>query len=118
MRRIPQRLATGLLLVLYGGISLLGYGLHDLVPEDAHHHHEVSVEHDVAGPPAFTAAADDDHECDICQFLDQARSVPPEIQTAVVWQHLVAALEIAAPRFTSQTAELSHAPRGPPVLFG
>ncbi|HEY4231816.1 MAG TPA: hypothetical protein VGM76_00175 [Lacipirellulaceae bacterium] len=120
MRRIPHQFLTGLLLAIYGGISLLGYGLHELVPEDAHHHHGLPLAHQGSGPPAFKTggSVDDDHDCDICVFLDQARSAQPQIQTAIVWQHLVAAVEIAAPRITSQTTELSHAPRGPPIILG
>jgi hypothetical protein len=120
MRRTPKNLVTGLLLFLYGGIAVLGYGLHDLVPEDAHHHHELAVVHQGTGPLAFKAggSVDDDHDCEICAFLDQARSAQPQVQSAVVWQHLVAAIEIVTPRLSSQISELSHAPRGPPALLG
>jgi hypothetical protein len=120
MRRLPQKLVTGVLLAIYGGIAVLGYGLHELVPEDAHHHHALAAVHHESGPPAFKAGGnvDGDHDCDICVFLDQARSVQPQVQSAIVWHHVVAAIEFKAPHLASQTAELSHGPRGPPVLVG
>jgi hypothetical protein len=120
MRRISHNLVTGLLLFLYGGISVLGYGLHELVPEDGHHHHALAAVQQEGAPLAFKSGGgiDDDHDCDICAFLDQARSAQPQIQSAIVWQHLVAVVEQVTPRIASQTFEHSHVPRGPPVLFG
>jgi hypothetical protein len=120
MRRIPHQLVTGVLLAIYGGIAVLGYGLHELVPEDAHHHHGLAAQHPGSAPTAVRTGGDvdDDHDCDICVFLDQARSIQPQIQSAIVWHQLVAAIELVAPRLASQSTELSHAPRGPPVLIG
>jgi hypothetical protein len=121
MRRLPHQLVTGLLLAIYGGIAVLGYGLHELVPEDGHHHHFALAAGEHADEaPAFRAGSgiDDDHDCDICVFLDQARSAQPQVQAAIIWQPLVAAVEIEAPRLTSQTKLVSHAPRGPPAFVG
>jgi hypothetical protein len=122
MRRIPKKLVTGMLLTIYGGIAVLGYGLHELVPEDGHHHHHLTfaAAGQASSETAFRAGGgvDDDHDCDICVFLDQARSVQPQIQAAIIWQHLVAAVEIKAPRLNSQTIEFCFAPRGPPALLG
>jgi hypothetical protein len=120
MRRNPHQLLTGILLAIYGSISLLGYGLHELVPDGAHHHHGLAALQQGSGPPAVRTggSVDDDHDCDICVFLDQARSVQPQVQSAIVWHHLVAAVEIVAPRLSPQSTELSHAPRGPPTNLG
>ena len=121
MRRIPHQLVTGLLLAIYGGIAVLGYGLHELVPEDAHHHHHgLEVAHQESEPLAFRSggAADDDHDCDICVFLDQARSDRPQVAASIIWQHLIAAIDVVAPRVSSQTTLVSHAPRGPPTFIG
>jgi hypothetical protein len=120
MRRLPQTLVTGLLLAIYGGIAVLGYGLHDLAPEDAHHHHHrFAATHQESGSPIFrTGSVDDDHDCDICVFLDQARGERPQIATGIIWQHLVAAIEFVVPRVSSQTTLVSHAPRGPPTFIG
>ena len=121
MRRIPHQLVTGLLLAIYGGIAVLGYGLHELAPEDAHHHHHgLAVAHQESGPPAFRSggSADDDHDCDICVFLDQARSDRPQVATSIIWQRFVAAIDVVAPRISSQTTHVSHAPRGPPAYIG
>ena len=121
MRRIPHQLVTGLLLAIYGGIAVLGYGLHELVPEDAHHHpHGMAAAHLDAGPTGFRTGGgvDDDRDCDICAFLDQARSDRPQVVTSIIWQHLVAAIEVVLPRITSQAAPIFHAPRGPPTFIG
>jgi hypothetical protein len=121
MRRIPHQLVTGLLLAIYGGIAVLGYGLHELVPEDAHHHHHrLAAAHQEPGPVAFRSggAADDDHDCDICVFLDQARSDKPQVAASIIWQHVIAAIDVVGPRVSSQTTLVSHAPRGPPAFIG
>jgi hypothetical protein len=121
MRRIPHQVVTGLLLAIYGGIAVLGYGLHELVPDGAHHHHHsLAAAHQESGPLAFRSggSVDDDHDCDICAFLDQARCDRPQVATSIIWQHLIAAIDVAAPRVSSQTALVSHAPRGPPAYIG
>jgi hypothetical protein len=46
MTSLPQKLATCLLLAVYGGIAVLGHGLHELSP--AHHHH-AGHEHSAGG---------------------------------------------------------------------
>ena len=121
MRRIPHQLVTGVLLAIYGGIAVLGYGLHELVPEDAHHHHHgLAAVHQDAGPTAFRTSGSvvDDHDCAICVFLDQARSDRPQVAASIIWQHLVAAIEVVVPRITSQATPIFHAPRGPPAFIG
>jgi hypothetical protein len=121
MRQLPKQLVTGVLLAIYGGIALLGYGLHDLVPEEAHHHHHglTAADHE-PGPLAFRSggSVDDDQDCDICIFLDQTRSDKPQVVASIIWQHLVAAVDVVVPRVSSQATLVAHAPRGPPAFIG
>jgi hypothetical protein len=119
MRRIPQKLVARLLVALYGGIALLGYGLHELAPAEDHHHHALGLAVADAGPLSVRSGhIDADHDCDICAFLDQARGDQPQVATGIVWQHVVAAVEVVTPPIVSQTAEFSHVPRGPPTHLG
>jgi hypothetical protein len=138
-----RRISTYLLLSVYGATALLGYGLHLLAP-DCHHHGLSQVSwvgpaqpdeagHDFVGlycpqavsgvapgtteSPVLTAGeAYHSESCSICDFLAQARSVPPQVTTAVVWQRATAAVEPFAPRFSAQTEIGSQAPRGPPLF--
>jgi hypothetical protein len=136
MRIIGRKLLTAGLVALYGGISLLGYGLHELAP--AHHHHaelghsahacqhcsghehcDPAANDDLAAESAAIGnAAHDSHECEICVFLAQMRSEQPLVVAEIAWQHFVADAVIVAPRIASQTILGLHIPRGPPTLVG
>ena len=134
MRRFGRKLLTVGLVALYGGISLLGYGLHELAP--AHHHGSLSqvaahdhchgdhchgdhADHDDRHGPATTSATlCDSHECDVCVFLAQMRSERPLVVAGVGWQYFVGDAVIVAPRIASQTILGLHIPRGPPTLVG
>ncbi len=139
MRILGRKLLTAGLVALYGGIALLGYGLHELSP--VHQHAAIgnsSVGHGAIGhaaghvhshgkcashvhrhaPIPVAPGYSDSHECDVCVFLDQMRSERPQLVSDVVWQHIVADTVIASPRIVSQTVLGLHAPRGPPMLVG
>jgi hypothetical protein len=130
MRRIGRKLLTGGLVALYGGISLLGYGLHELVP-GAHHgpcddvashdhcHGDHAEHHDGRHVPASNAPVlCDSHDCEICAYLAQINSERPSAAARFAWQHFVAIAENAAPHITSQTILGLHVPRGPPTIVG
>jgi hypothetical protein len=120
MRQITHQRVSRLLLAAYGSVAVLGYGLHELLPEDAQHHHGLVTAHQDSGSLTVGASIGrgDDHDCDICVFLDQARSMQPQIELAVIYLHQVAAVTTIDLPLASQTTELSHAPRGPPALVG
>lgn len=121
------------LLVTYAGISLLGQGLHFLTPDD-HHHHAVGVaecnlhehDHGACGPSheqsqhgygSSTDLVAADHNCDICEFLAQAKSQTPQIASPPDLHAVVAELPIHADEFSSPIILGLHAPRGPPQLL-
>jgi len=120
------------LLSLYGGVALLGYGLHELSAVDHHHHghtaHAGPHHHHHDGPCSkhhhHQALADSlawlgpVHDCPVCEFLDQVRSERPAVIAGVVWQHFVAAVSVTTPRFSAEPILGLHVPRGPPVLAG
>jgi hypothetical protein len=128
MRFSAGKLLTSLLLALYGSVSLLGYGLHEIagvhhhdhgVPAVAaqvghHHHHGPCSHHHGPAGGSLTHA----HDCEICVFLDQVRSEVPQLATAEFTEQLIADAVVAAPRVFSETAIGLHAPRGPPALVG
>jgi len=124
MRFLPRKLLTAGLLAIYGGIAVLGYGLHEFAP--AHHHGAVAefVCHGDCGGHAHQHLATSgksltsSHECEICVFLDQLRSERPMLTAEVVWQHHVAAVYAATPRIIFQATPGLHVPRGPPILIG
>jgi hypothetical protein len=71
MRRNGSKLLTSVILAIYGGISLLGHGLHWLLPEEGHHHglHVVacsSHRHEL------------DHDCDHHHHAHQHHHGPSE----------------------------------------
>ncbi len=131
MRSTGRKLLTAGLVALYGGISLLGYGLHELAPahhhalpaylaDSCHHHdHADRTHHDqhATGQP-FAAGLCDAHECDICVFLAQIRSERPLVTVPVIWQPCVAGAIITLPAATSQATLGLPVPRGPPALVG
>jgi hypothetical protein len=146
MRLFPRKLVTCLLLAVYGGISLLGHGLHELAPGHGHHHglavvtcavhshghghgecslghHQHGSGHNdgtAAGPLTVQSGgcAEQSQLCDVCVFLAQMRSGQPQLLTGAVWQHLVSAVAVRVPLLSYQTALRLHAPRGPPALLG
>lgn len=121
-----RKLVTHGLLAVYGGIALLGFGLHELSPVDQLHHvaatcsahahsHCAGHSHDASRAPAGLALTDA-HECEICVFLAHFCSERPQLAAAIDWQQLVAAVAEIAPRCDSPTILGLAAPRGPPVL--
>jgi hypothetical protein len=119
MRQFSRKFAAHLMLAAYGGIAVLGYGLHELAPAEVHHHNIQGLAAADTGPLSVGSGhLDADHDCDICAFLDQARSEQPQVATGVVWRHLVTTMEVATPLLVLPTAEFLHVPRGPPTLLG
>jgi hypothetical protein len=129
MRSFPRKLLTAGLLALYGGIAVLGYGLHDLAPGHVHgaagehvahdHDHgacESHSHHHAAIPTGKSLTSS--HECEICIFLSQMRSERPTFSAEVVWQFQVAAVAVETPCIVSQAICGLHAPRGPPIQIG
>ena len=129
MRSFPRKLLTAGLLALYGGIAVLGYGLHDLAPGHVHgaagehvaHDHDhgacESHSHHHAAIPTCKSLTSS-HECEICIFLSQMRSERPTFSAEVVWQFQVAKVGIETPHILSQAIPGLHAPRGPPIQIG
>jgi len=134
MPSLPRKLLTAGLLAIYGGIAVLGYGLHELAP--GHHHgpagecvahdhdhdhgdcsDDVCHSHDHAVSPSGKSISDS-HECEICVFLDQIRSERPTLAADVVWYYQVAAVGVETPHILSQAVPGLHAPRGPPNQIG
>jgi hypothetical protein len=125
MRLLLRKLPNFALLAVYGGVAVLGYGLHELSSVDHHHHGMTAVpcaahsgHHHDHGPAPAGACLGNLHECDVCEFLSQIRSEQPQLYAADVWQHLVAAVTFTVPQSCSQTTLGLHAPRGPPVFVG
>jgi hypothetical protein len=142
MRIIGRKLLTAGLVALYGGISLLGYGLHELTPchhhgpfgqvaSHAHCHYHAHGhgdhthchdEHAELGNAQDQMPAVSDlcgsHDCDVCVFLAQINCDRPLVAAEVMWQDFVAEAVIVAPRIASQTILGLHIPRGPPTFVG
>ena len=102
MRTNARKLLSHLLVALYGSVSLLGYGLHELAPETGHHHglarrgiHAITAIQAMSTSHLqrdSTGSAEDAHDCDVCVFLDQLRSEQPQVHAAVVWHEFVSAV--------------------------
>jgi hypothetical protein len=146
MRSLPHKLSAWTLLAIYGGVSLLGHGLHWLSPHEHHHHGLVVAHHSHAehahghchghchhdydacelaerssGSHAQTgwrSGATDGHDCDICEFLAQARGQKMHAPPAIVSAPLVSSAAIWLQRSYTPTSLGSHAPRGPPQMVG
>jgi hypothetical protein len=142
MKSATRQALTCVLLVLYGGITLLDQGLHLLVPSEAHHHcvelvggvagggyddcglalcgaRHRSVPEKGAGGHAWVelrsgGRAESSHICPICAFLIQARSGQLQLFTAVDWRPLVAYVAVATEHLQFQALLGPYAPRGPP----
>ena len=123
------------MLATYAGISILGEGLHELMPEAGHQHHDgifVVVTHQSGrGDPAAGFAGNlaydskpgltanngdvDSHICEICEFLFQSTSQPAQVAPPVDWQPLVvAAVSVPQPIYSPASVG-PQAPRGPPL---
>lgn len=132
MRSVRKMLGPTLL-AIYASISLLGQGLHFLTPDD-HHRGGMTVSarisdecergscndrHDYVkrgyGSNVDLIAAD--HDCDICEFLAQAKSQTPQIASPPDLPAVVVELQIRADEFSSPIILGLHAPRGPPQLL-
>jgi hypothetical protein len=133
MRLQRSRILSLALLATYAGISLLGQGLHELVPHEGHHHHGIYVverDHDSCEHHCYhghhrsahpIVTADDahihSHLCEICQFLAQAIGQPVEVAAPIHWQPL-ATFVSAEPQPLYVPASLGpQAPRGPPIVL-
>jgi hypothetical protein len=128
VRRAGEKLLIFSLLALYGGVALLGYGLHELSPAHQHAHaNSTPHEHSHAGcshhhhqspaPIPDLPGWSDSHDCDICQLLDQMRGELPQIASVEVWRPL--ATDLSAVDVLSPTTEMCGfaAPRGPPAVI-
>ena len=139
MRPQHRQFLSYVLLATYASISLLGDGLHSLLPADEHHHHHHGlyvVSHSCADTEhlghghnatpctgsgyAGLTASDcdaDSHLCEICAFLYEAISQPAEIAAPIDWQPLVVVAHAEPQPVYSLTALGCPAARGPPLLL-
>ncbi len=134
MRRTLHKLLTYTLLATYAGISLLGQGLHWLTPDDCHHHglsvvactahdHDHCVHREIeaqsSARPILIASGriPDSHTCEICEFLIQAVSQPPQVDATPDLHVLIADLPCDAQGLYSPTILGLHAARGPPPFL-
>lgn len=143
MNSSTQRLVASVLVVLYGGVTLLDQGLHLLVPHSAHSLGMDVVEWSPTGDHAvchgiccpagtvasFAGAAADgqnvalgsrdhdelSHPCAICEYLAQARSGQLQCFTAIDWRPLVTVTVVTDERHETQAVLGPYAPRGPPL---
>ena len=134
MHRFRKILASALL-ATYASISLLGQGLHLLTPDDGHHHDHAAValshpshahahgscgdhhEYPQAGQGGSADLVAGDHDCEICEFLAQAKSAAPQITAPLDLQAVVADLQAHTPAFHSPLIIGLPAARGPPQLL-
>jgi hypothetical protein len=130
MRSTFRNLLTCSLLATYASIALLGEGLHWLAPDEHHHGPSlvVSTASDAphnAGDSYATAdqgvtaahGAADDHDCEICDFLAQAVSQPPQVAQSPDFAILIVETACDPPTFYSPIVLGLHTPRGPPQLL-
>jgi len=146
MRSILHKLLTCSLLATYLGIAVLGQGLHELAPGHDHHHglqvvecighshadghccshhehhaseHHEDHDHVPAGPVvAATGGCAHSHACDICEFLVQSVSQPPQIAVVPDLHPPVALAATPHIELFAQAILGLHAARGPPQLLG
>jgi hypothetical protein len=127
VRRAGRKLLILSLMALYGSVSLLGYGLHELSPAHQHAHASgkphthshagCSHQHHAHPPIPDRPGLSDAHDCDICQLLDQLRSELPQIAAVGDWRPLLAEIpSVSANRPVKAPAGL-HVPRGPPAII-
>jgi hypothetical protein len=129
MRATFRHLLTYSLLVTYASIALLGEGLHFLTPDEHHHGASLVVSSSdfahatseslasVGKHFSSTRADSDDHDCEICEFLAQAVSAPPQIAEVPAFAVLIADAPLEQPTFNAPIVLGLHAPRGPPQLL-
>jgi hypothetical protein len=133
MRQKYRRFLSCLLLATYASISLIGDGLHSLLPDSDHHHHHHGIyvvdhicddachgDHDRSECAGLTASDEDadSHLCEICSYLFQAISQPAGVAPPIDWQPMVVVVH-AKPQPIYSLASLGpQAPRGPPSLLG
>ncbi len=148
MNPAARKILSLALLAAYGGIALLGQGLHVFAPhaghhhglevvrcsihgdEHFHHHHDGECDHD-HGPakhadakhshgPVVTSrqCAAHSHLCEICVFLLQLRSDRAVLTAGVDCQPVAVAAMLLPQRSYTPTIVGPHAPRGPPTSIG
>lgn len=139
MRPKHRQFLSYVLLATYAGISILGDGLHSLLPADEHHHHHHGLyvvshscgdaehadhRHDAvsgasSGYAEVTASEcdADSHLCEICVFLYEAISQPAEVAAPIDWQPLVVVAHADPQPVYSLTALGCPAARGPPLFL-
>jgi hypothetical protein len=127
MRNLGQKLLSFSLLALYGGIALLGHGLHEFAP---HHHADVASHshahpgcshahhHHHHAPAPETPGVTDHHDCEVCALLDQHRGEQPSVATEIASQPLVTQAVTITPQTTGVIPLGPTAPRGPPAFAG
>jgi hypothetical protein len=137
--RLPHRqFLRYVLLATYASISLLGDGLHLLLPEGDHQHHhhgiyvvshschdEQHADHDHDNDPcdcaedaplAISESDADSHVCEICSFLLDAVSQLAEVSGPIDWQPLIVVAHANPQPIYSLTYLGPQAPRGPPLF--
>jgi hypothetical protein len=134
-----RKLLTYAITAVYGGLSLLGQGLHLLSEEhgphfggnvvecESHHgsHDAAACILNLAGPleaeqsgvPQLRAngCVTYSHACEVCEFLAQARSLPPQLAAAIERPHVAIIAPCVPPSFSALINLGPHAPRGPPI---
>jgi hypothetical protein len=134
MRPKHHQFLSYVLLATYASISLLGDGLHSLLPAGEHHHHHgLYVVSDCCDAEYVHIAArscsseyaeltagkcdTDSHLCEICVFLYQAISQPAEVAAPIDWQPLVVVAHAKQQPIYSPTSLGPQAARGPPLFL-
>lgn len=141
MRPKHRQFLSYFLMATYASISLLGDGLHLLLPEGGQHHHHHGIHiaghschdsqqddhhhgdtccsdcaHDVG--PAISDAGADGHLCEICSFIVHAVAQPVEEVATIDWRPLIVQSQPETQAIYSCVSLGPQAPRGPPSLVG
>ena len=120
---------AAVLLATYACFSLLGEGLHFVVPGCGHHHRLFVCGHEHGGQahgethyaedaPLAADHACDARECEVCAFLFQLHSPPSSVAPAIDWQPVCVAVVLSPPEHYASAALTPHPPRGPPIIIG
>jgi hypothetical protein len=136
MRPQHRQFLSYVVLATYASISLLGDGLHSLLPDGYHHHRLYVVSHSSddlrhADPDhdeiaccnseyaAVTAVELDaeSHLCEICEFLAYAISQPAEVAAPIDSHPLIVVAHADPQPIYSLTSLGPQAPRGPPLFL-
>jgi hypothetical protein len=143
MRSPLQSLLTCLLAAVYGGLALLGPGLHLFLSDHGQHEdsdfvacathashneahwkdhlarlsHSMAEAFDQAGEPAVhaTNCVSESHACPVCHFVASARGVPPRLAPDAARPHVNAIVLCASQRFSTPIYLGPQAPRAPPL---